>query len=108
MLLRLRTRTVGGIKVTCPVGCRQNDTLPHILRCTALRRHHKSTDISVSDCQYEDVFSENIRRQQSTTEIYKQLLEIRNEILSQPVAIAAGPMHSTNKVICQYYLWENK
>ena len=33
----------------------------------------------VQDCQYEDVFSENIRRQKSTTEIYRQLLEIRNE-----------------------------
>ena len=88
LLFRLRTRTVGGIKsdfkgvyndTTCPVGCGQNDTLPHILGCTVLRRHHKSTDISVSDCQYEDVFSENIRRQQSTTEIYKQLSKIRNE-----------------------------
>ena len=78
LLFRLRTRTVGGIKsefkgvysdTTCPLGCGQNDTLPHTLGCTVLRRHHKSTDVNVSDCRYEDVLSENNRRQQSTTEI---------------------------------------
>ena len=85
----------------CPMGCGLNDTLPHILGCTELRRHHKSTDVSISDCQYEDVFSENIRRQKSTTEIYRQLLEIRNEKLSQPVAIVTGPVHSTNNSAVQ-------
>ena len=110
LLFRLRTRTVSGVKsdfkgvytdTACPMKCGLNDTLPHILGCTELRRHHKSTDVSISDCQYEDVFSENIGRQKSTTEIYRQLLEIRNEKLSQPVAIVTGPVHSTNNSAVQ-------
>ena len=56
LLFRLRTRTVSGIKsdfkgiysdTTCPMRCGQDDTIPHILSCTVLGSHQKSTNISL-------------------------------------------------------------
>ena len=46
--------------------------------------------------KYEDIFSEDVRRQKSITEMFRQLLEIRNVILSQPVAHTTGPVHNSN------------
>ena len=101
LLFRLRTRTVIGIKsdfkgiysdTTCPLGCGQSDTLQNILSCTVLKRYHTSTCIS-SDTKYEHIFSDDTKKQKSITELFRQLLEIRNEILSQPVAARTGPMH---------------
>ena len=102
LLLRLRTRTVGGIRTdfgqmypdkTCPLGCGEEDTLQNVLTCTVLRSLHNSSEYSISAVKYEDVFSSDIRKQKAVTETFRQLLQIRNEKISQPVAIT-GPMHS--------------
>ena len=109
LLVRLRTRTVSGIKsdfkglytdTACPLMCGQEDTIPHLLSCSVLRSCHKSTDISISDCKHEDIYSEDVTKQRSITEIYKQLLHTRNEILSQPVD-ETGPMHSSRNIALQ-------
>ena len=103
LLFRLRTRTVSGIKcdfkgiytdTSCPMGCGQSDTIHHILTCTVLSSYHQSKSISLNDTKFEDIFSENIQKQKSITEIYKQLIQIRNEVISRPVAVLTGPMHS--------------
>ena len=52
------------------------------------------------DCRHEDIYSEDVRKQKSITEIYKQLLQIRNEIISQPEA-TSGPMHSSSDTALQ-------
>ena len=109
LLLRLRTRTVSGIKcdfkglytdTACPVKCGQEDTIPHLLSCIILRKYHRSKDISMIDCRHEDIYSEDVRKQKSITEIFKQLLQVRNELISQPVAIT-GPMHSSRDTALQ-------
>ena len=109
LLVRLRTRTVSGIKsdfkglytdTACPLMCGQEDTIPHLLSCSVLRSCHKSTDISISDCKHEDIYLEDVTKQRSITEIYKQLLHTRNEILSQPVD-ETGPMHSSRNIALQ-------
>ena len=101
LLFRLRTRTVSGIKsdfkgvyndITCPLGCREIDTLPHLLTCSVILKHHKSNSLSIVNHKYEDIFSENIQIQKSVTEIYQQVLQIRNELISQPVAEISGPV----------------
>ena len=103
LLFRLRTRTVSGIRsdfkgvykdTSCPLECGESDTLPHLLSCLVLSKHHKSTNLSISNHKYEDVFSEDIKIQRSATAIFEQLLEIRNEKMSRPVADISGPMHS--------------
>ena len=102
LLFRLRTRTVSGIRCDfkgvykdtfCPLGCGERDTLPHLLTCLVLRKQHKSTNLSISDHKFEDIFSENIMIQKSATVILEQLLQLRNELMSQPEADISGPMH---------------
>ena len=101
LLLALRTRTVrgirsdfGGLYKMCPLGCGEIDNLENILSCRVIRHHHTSNEISQSDIKYQDVFSTDISKQQKVTEMYNQLLEIRNNILqSTPVASSTGPMH---------------
>ena len=85
LLFRLRTRTINGIKgdfkglysdTSCPMGCGVSDTIQHLLTCMVLRRYHTSTNISISDNKYEDIFSEDTRKQKCITEMFRQLLEI--------------------------------
>ena len=103
LLLRLRTRTVNGIRndfgglyrdTLCPLGCGEEDTLQNILSCKVLLANHSSTQISVSDIEYQDIFSPDILKQKQVTEIYRQLLQTRNELTSEPVAVN-DPLHSS-------------
>ena len=103
LLFRLRTRTVNGIKndfiglysdITCPLGCGDTDTIQNILTCRALISQHKTSEISRSNIKHEDIYSDDVQKKQ-VTELYRQLLQLRNEITSQPVA-NTGPMHSSN------------
>ena len=90
LLLRLRTRTVNGIKadfkgiyreISCSLGCDEKDTLENILTCKVLTKQLSHGRIS-----YENIFSKNIMQQKETTELYREYLELRNVIISQPVA----------------------
>ena len=103
LLLRLRTRTVNGIRndfgglysdTLCPLGCGEEDTLQNVLTCKVLLTKHNSTQLSVSDIKYQDIFSSDILKQKQVTEFYRQLLQIRNEMTSQPVA-RTGPLHNS-------------
>ena len=103
LLLALRTRTVRGIRSDfgglypdkmCPLGCGALDTLQNILSCTVLRQHHTSQDITESDIRYEDVFSPDITKQKQVVELYRELLEIRSNIINSPPVATTGPVHS--------------
>ena len=68
---------------TCPLdGCTHLDTLASLLTCPVLSGQ---VDNSIS-VQYEDVFSPDLEKQRAVVEVYDRLLEIREEILSPPVA----------------------
>ena len=104
LLLSLRTRTVSGVRSDygalypdklCPLGCGEIDNIPNILSCRILKEKHKTNQIIISnDVQYEDIFSENIRKQKAVTELYRQLIEIRNQITSSPPVAKTGPVQS--------------
>ena len=79
----------------CPVGCGQSDTLQHILTCNVLGSLYCSRDISICDTKYEDIFSDNIKKLKSITEMYRRLIQIQNDIVSQPVVSQTGPGHSS-------------
>ena len=78
----------------CPLGCGALDTLQNILSCNVIKQHHTSHDITDSDIKYEDVFSPDIRKQKQAAELYRELLEIRNNILNSPPVATTGPVHS--------------
>ena len=102
LLLALRTRTVNGIKndfkghysdLKCPLKCGEDDILQHILDCRVLKSHHSSIAVANKQVIYQDIFSNNILKQQQATELYRQLLKIRTTVLkSQPEAVT-GPLH---------------
>ena len=101
MLLRLRTRTVRGIRTdfgdmyiekSCPLtGCTETyDSLPHVLVCSALQTKQNE----IQDMHYMDVFSDNVHVQKSITATFTRLLQRREDLLeSTPDASTSGPMH---------------
>ena len=104
LLFRLRTRTVSGVRndfrglypdTSCPLGCGDTDTLQNILTCKSIISQHISSQISRGNICYDDIFSEDLLKQKQVTELYRQLLQIRNETISQPV-VTTGPVHSSN------------
>ena len=95
LLIALRTRTVKSIRNDfrgmfpdnkCPLSCDNDDTLQHVLECSVLRRHHSSQNISSSGVRYSDVFSTNIKTQKQATQLYSELLQVRENLTSQPEA----------------------
>ena len=104
LLLALKTRTVRGIRndfgglypdKTCPLGCGDLDTLQNILTCSVLQKDDNSTDISTSVIKYEDIFCGDIVKQKQVTEKYRQLLDLRNNLLNSLPVATTGPVHST-------------
>ena len=102
LLLSLRTRTVRGIRSdfgglyhdkNCPLGCGETDTLQNILTCKVLKQQHASKDVTSSEIKYEDIFSSDIVKQKQVTELYRQLLDIRNNIISSLPVATTGPVH---------------
>ena len=82
LLLALRTRTVRGIRNDfrgmyadnmCPLGCGDEDTLENVLSCSVLKQHHTSKEVTNTIIKYEDVFSKDIFKQHTATELYNQL-----------------------------------
>ena len=69
------------------------EDVQNILTCAVLKQKHVSKDMSTSEMQYEDIFSSNIVKQQQVTELYRQLLDVRNNILNSLPVDAAGPVH---------------
>ena len=104
LLLALRTRTVRGIRSDfgglypdkmCPLSCGDLDTLPNLLKCKVLSKYHSTQETSTnSSIKYEDIFSKDIIKQKQVTELYRQLIEIRNTILNSSPVTQTGPMHS--------------
>ena len=92
LLLALRTRTVEGIRndfrgqsvdILCPLGCGELETLENILACTEMKVHHTSDNLATSEYKYSDIFSSNVVKQRQVTELYRQKLELRENIINK-------------------------
>ena len=90
LLLKLRTRTVRGIRTDfgdmylqkgCPLaGCFDTcDSLSHVLVCPALQKVHDNT----RSHSYTDVFSEDVHIQKQKTTHYARLLQQRDKLLEE-------------------------
>ena len=102
LLLALRTRTVSGVRGDfpglyqdrlCPVGCGDEDKLENIITCSVLQSYHASDSLTYDKAKFEDIFLSDIKKQKEITEMYRQLLEIRNKILSSQPVVITGPVH---------------
>ena len=103
LLLALRTRTVRGIRCdfpglykekVCPLGCGDLDTIQNIISCKTLRQNHISKNIVSGEIQFEDIFSKDIYKQKQVTDLYENLLKIRNNMLNSPPVACTGPVES--------------
>ena len=103
LLLALRTRTVRGIRsdfpgiykdTMCPLGCGEKDTIQNILTCRVLKENYKSNEVSISEVQYENIFSQDIYKQKQVTELFERLLEVRNSLISSLPVACTGPVQS--------------
>ena len=71
----------------CPLGCGDVDTLQNVLTCSVLKQYHTSKEVTDRNVEYNDIYSEDIFKQQKVTELYNQLLNVRNKVIqSTPVA----------------------
>ena len=60
-------------------GC-QNEDQPHLLACKTIKEHLKSKNITIYEMKYEDIFSENVRKQKEITTLYMELFEIKKKL----------------------------
>ena len=80
--------------ILCPLGCGDVDTLQNVLTCSVLKQYHTSKEVTDRNVEYNDIYSEDIFKQQKVTELYNQLLDVRNKVIqSTPVAYITGLMH---------------
>ena len=71
----------------------------NLLTCSVLKQYHRSTEITETNIEYNDIFSEDLHKQQKVTELFNQLLEERNKLMqSIPVACITGPVHGSPAV----------
>ena len=75
------------------MGCGDEDKLENIITCSVLQSHHTSDSLTYDKAKFEDIFLNDIKKQKEITEIYRQLLEIRNKILSSQPVVITGPVH---------------
>ena len=101
-LLALRTRTVKGIRhdfsgmyadLTCPLGCGDEDTLPNVLACIVLKDKMGTKSVAANCVEYSDVYSSDIVKQKQVTEMYTQLLQIREDIIDSVSVTQTDPLH---------------
>ena len=56
--------------------------------------YQKSDNISDGKVSYEDIFSNNVKKQKQVTDLYENLLEIRKKIISSLPVACTGPVQS--------------
>ena len=102
LLLALRTRTVNGIRgdfsgmftsTLCPLCGEHLDSIENLLKCETLKSNLRTNSLSRRNINHSDLFCNDVVRQKEITELYSELLRIREEIINSiPVAIT-GLVH---------------
>ena len=55
----------------------------HILTCKVLLQELKSGEVADGGIRYEDLFSEDVKKQKQVTALFKELLELRNNMVEK-------------------------
>ena len=75
---------------SCPLGCGDRDTLPNILTCDILKNKSQSESPATNCVKFEDIFCNDVVKQKEITQLYSQLLKVREEILNSSTNNDAG------------------
>ena len=102
ILFSLKTRTIRGIKknfsemfsdVKCPLRCNHLDSLENLLTCTVLTSNLQCETVTSNTIVFEDIFSNDVVKQRQITELFSQLLQIRDRLLNSLPAATTGFVH---------------
>ena len=74
----------------CPLGCGDIDTLQNLFTCSVILSKLHTDILATHSVQYEDIFSEDITKQKEVTELYTQLLQIREELITSSARSDTG------------------
>ena len=58
----------------------ENEDQPHLLACKVLKKHLIRKNIATKEMKYEDIFSEDIRKQKKITTLYMELFQIKKKL----------------------------
>ena len=85
--------------ILCPLDFGDVDTLQNVLTCSVLKQYHTSKEVTDRNVEYNEIYSEDIFKQQKVTELYNQLLDVRNKVIqSTPVAYITGSVDGSPAV----------
>ena len=63
----LQRRCILYTDILCPLGCGDVDTLQNVLTCSVLKQYHTSKEVTDRNVEYNDIYSEDIFKQQKVT-----------------------------------------
>ena len=74
----------------CPLECGDNDTLQNLLTCRTLGSKLHTDILATHNIVHEDLFSQDIAKQKQVRELYIQLLQIREELITNSASADTG------------------
>ena len=63
----------------CPLCSREEDTQQHMMVCTELVKNLKSEKLAKGKIQYDHIYKDE-KKQMEVTELFKELIEVRNKL----------------------------
>ena len=65
----------------CPLCEQEVDDQPHLLSCTEISNKMETEETAAGKIKYDDIFSNDVRKQKEITSLYLKLFKIRSRIL---------------------------
>ena len=63
--------------------CGDFDTLQNVLTCSVLKQYHTSKEVTDRNVEYNNIYSEDIFKQQKVTKLYNQLIRCKKQSNSE-------------------------
>ena len=82
----------------CPLCENDRDDQTHLLECTELQSRINSRELSKGKVKYNDIFGE-VDEQKEATQLFLQLLNIRNELVDENLVKKANPSSSDEMLV---------
>ena len=89
--------------IRCSLCDMKNEDQRHILSCRVIQQYIRSKNITISKVDYQDLFSQDVRKQKEITTLYLELFKIRTTLLNNSqVAPSSTTMELTMGKDLQY------
>ena len=89
--------------IRCSLCDVENEDQRHLLSCRVIQQYIRSNNITISKVEYQDLFSQDVRKQKEITTLYLELFQIRTTLLNDSqVAPSSTTMELTMGKDVQY------